>query len=296
MVSSVRILVIERELGERERIGALIGTQALEKISFELSYAASLQEAYALATRRFNLILVGLDLLGEDLELLYRLRVRGGRAQVVVVGSLEQERKGLRAMLAGAIDFIPREDLNGLLLLRVILYSIEHHRVLEHFRTLSFTDELTGLYNRRGFLQHAMELLEELGDQDRGLAIFFIDLDSMKQINDSFGHQCGDEALIHAAQCIRESFRAYDLVARLGGDEFVVIAEGVSEEEAEGLRTRFEKHIEEYSRALELPYNFSLSVGMCLCREAKKTDIYQLLAEADSDLYTSKHRLIRKNL
>ncbi len=99
----------------------------------------------------------------------------------------------------------------------------EQSQRISTLETLSYSDELTGLFNRRGFneqLRHALAIARRL--ESTGV-LTFIDLDNFKNINDDLGHQAGDEVLVHVANLLDENVRATDMAARLGGDEFAVI-------------------------------------------------------------------------
>jgi PAS domain S-box-containing protein len=94
----------------------------------------------------------------------------------------------------------------------------------EQLRNLSLADDLTGLYNRRGFLTLAEQELKMANRLKRGMFLLFADLDHLKEINDRFGHQEGDRALMDVTHVIKETFRDPDIIARIGGDEFVILA------------------------------------------------------------------------
>jgi PAS domain S-box-containing protein len=102
--------------------------------------------------------------------------------------------------------------------------AIERARMQAALRNLSLTDELTGLCNRRGFLALAEQHLKLARRLRRSVCLVFADLDDLKQINDTLGHQCGDEALVKTAEVLRETFRHSDILGRLGGDEFMALA------------------------------------------------------------------------
>src|SRR3989338_8947318 len=93
----------------------------------------------------------------------------------------------------------------------------------EMLRELSITDELTNLYNRRGFLTLAADRLKLTRRSKTGLWMFFADVDGLKHINDTFGHQEGDRALTDVAQILKKIFRESDIIARLSGDEFIIL-------------------------------------------------------------------------
>jgi diguanylate cyclase len=90
----------------------------------------------------------------------------------------------------------------------------------------SYTDELTGLANRRALFKHLSSMFPREREQQRNLLLIFIDLDDFKAINDRFGHQCGDSFLIQIGERLKAHIRPGDLVGRLGGDEFLVVGTG----------------------------------------------------------------------
>ena len=105
--------------------------------------------------------------------------------------------------------------------------------LLEKNTVSAYHDQLTGLYNRRAFLEHAYLVSASIFRRNGTLAIMIIDLNKFKQINDIYGHQAGDEVLKLASQKLKNQLRKSDLIARIGGDEFVVLAEVENPEDAE---------------------------------------------------------------
>ncbi len=153
--------------------------------------------------------------------------------------------------------------------------------------TLSYRDELTGLINRRGFnerLSHALAVAQRL---DSSGALAFIDLDNFKTINDSLGHQAGDEVLRHVASLLSDSLRAIDVAARLGGDEFGVILVHTTARDGrnriKALERAVNQSIMEFDNA-QIPVRASFGVVTF-----DRTDnIASLIAQADSEMYDSK--------
>ncbi|SMB97022.1 diguanylate cyclase (GGDEF) domain-containing protein [Thermanaeromonas toyohensis ToBE] len=146
-------------------------------------------------------------------------------------------------------------------------------------------DPLTGLYNRRAFFDAAERALEKARSSGRTFAVAVLDLDGMKAINDTYGHQCGDEALRQAAGAVLKSVRDGDVVARYGGDEFVVLFPGKGPRE-ETLRARLDKHLKAVCfSGEEIP--LSLSVGLARF-PADGKDVDTLLAVADARMYADK--------
>jgi len=159
----------------------------------------------------------------------------------------------------------------------------------ESLRTLSLVDDLTGLYNRRGFLTLAEQELKMANRLHRGMFLLFADLDDLKSINDHFGHQEGDRALCAVAAIIKETYRDPDIIARIGGDEFVVLAiEGASASSAENLSTRLNYNLGLFNSKMELSYPLSISIGVVRYDPDQPTSVEGLIAEADKRMYAEK--------
>jgi len=154
-------------------------------------------------------------------------------------------------------------------------------------RHLALTDELTCLYNRRGFFAAALQQLKLAGRQAQSLLLLYCDVDNLKKINDSYGHREGDLALIRTADALERTFRDSDIVARLGGDEFVVLALEASGQTQEVLLRRLEKCLKK-SKASESRYELSLSVGVARFDPKRTVSLGELMAQADKAMYEQK--------
>src|SRR5258707_408872 len=121
----------------------------------------------------------------------------------------------------------------------------------------------------------------------QSLPLLYCDLDNLKMINDSFGHQEGDLALIRTADVLEQAFRASDVLARLGADEFVVLAVESSSQTQEILLRRFEKCLKK-SKASESRYDLSVSVGVARFDPKHAISLGELIAQADKAMYERK--------
>ena len=155
-------------------------------------------------------------------------------------------------------------------------------------RRASITDELTGLYNRRGFLALAEQQLRVARRQGRDLVLFFADLDAFKQVNDCWGHAAGDRSLQAVAKLLSAAVRDSDIVARLGGDEFTVLAIDADENAASAIVHRINQRIANINARGELAAPLSLSIGHVRVRADQTMSLADLLANADKLLYTNK--------
>jgi diguanylate cyclase (GGDEF)-like protein/PAS domain S-box-containing protein len=164
-------------------------------------------------------------------------------------------------------------------------------RAQEELRALSLIDELTGLYNRRGFLTLARQQLKMADRMHRGLFLLFADLDDLKNINDDYGHPEGDQALKNVAGILKDTFREPDILARIGGDEFVVLAiEGTSAANSEVLSSRFFSHLAAFNEKGKRPYRLSVSLGIVRQLPGRTTAIEELMAQADRLMYEKKRQ------
>jgi diguanylate cyclase (GGDEF)-like protein/PAS domain S-box-containing protein len=168
--------------------------------------------------------------------------------------------------------------------------DITRYKELEqHLRETAITDELTGLFNRRGFLTFAEKQLGNALRADHDVFLIFADLDNMKEINDVLGHETGDLALVTAAALLRTTFRQADILARLGGDEFAVFLSckpGTESEQA--ILARLEANIAQENRRGELPFSVAVSFGVVRLKENET--LGQLMVRADGLMYDNKIR------
>jgi diguanylate cyclase (GGDEF)-like protein len=166
--------------------------------------------------------------------------------------------------------------------------TLEREKAEEEVLVLSITDQLTSLHNRRGFLPLAEQQLKLSDRTNRGLVIFFADLDGMKWINDTLGHKEGDNALMEVATVLKETFRSSDIIARMGGDEFAVLAIDIAEGNAEIQMARLQDRIDVYNGRENRQYMLSLSVGYSQYDPDNPCSIDDLMAQADKRMYEQK--------
>ncbi len=164
----------------------------------------------------------------------------------------------------------------------------ERKRTEQALQSMSFIDELTGLHNRRGFLDLANERLKLSRRSQKDLLMFFIDVDDMKPINDEFGHRAGDAALISLAQILRSTFRDSDVVGRLGGDEFAAIAADTGEDGGSVITERLRRNLARRNASAGPGYRLEVSVGAVRYRPDSETSLEELMMQADRLMYQDK--------
>ena len=158
----------------------------------------------------------------------------------------------------------------------------------EKLRTMSLIDDLTGLYNRRGFFTLAQQQMKLTERTKKDMLLFFADLDKMKQINDTLGHQEGDKALVEIATTLKKVFRESDIIGRMGGDEFAILAIDTTNETREVLMKRLHNYLDDYNRPQGRSYTLSLSIGIAPYDPKKPFSLDELMAQADTLMYEEK--------
>jgi len=166
----------------------------------------------------------------------------------------------------------------------------------EKLYSLSITDELTGLYNRRGFFTLAGHQLKSDKRNNRRTFLLYADLDNMKEINDTLGHAVGDVALVNFANILRLTYRESDTIARIGGDEFVIYPVGTTDDNAGIIANRLQHNIEEYNAKGENKFNLSVSVGVVHYNSESSHTIDELLAQADKLMYEIKKQKYKSHV
>ena len=167
----------------------------------------------------------------------------------------------------------------------------QSRRLAEQARELEqlvLVDELTGLFNRRGLQVVGEQALYRARREGTGVSMLFLDLDGLKQVNDAHGHARGDQALRTLAHLIREVTRESDVASRIGGDEFAILLFGDGDEAACRVCERIARGAAEARETHELPFDLSVSVGMCAFDPTTPGSIEDLLAQADDSMYREK--------
>lgn len=170
--------------------------------------------------------------------------------------------------------------------LQTALEELEKYN--EQLSSISETDELTKLLNRRGFLNHARHMLGMARRMKKDGILFFADLDGLKGINDTYGHEEGDNAIKTLAASLRHAFRESDVLARLGGDEFTIFTLNTHPEMLDTFEKRIEGYLEDYNGKSEKPYKVLVSIGAVPFKCTDVVDIETLMSKADALLYQQK--------
>ena len=171
-----------------------------------------------------------------------------------------------------------------------ICRDVTQRKMLEReLQRLATTDPLTGIANRRAFLEHAEHIFKSCQRYQTEMTLMMLDLDFFKSINDKYGHQCGDQALIHFAETVKVELRESDLFGRLGGEEFCVLLQQASRPEAMLVAERIRAHIQSMPLSTAAGEEFSLTVSIGIATYRPEDDrLGRLLERSDKALYQAK--------
>jgi two-component system, cell cycle response regulator len=289
MEDTLRVLLVEDNPGDADLLQEILAE--VETARFELVRVEQLGEAlHRLRREHFDVVLLDLSLPdSQGLETFSRLHAEEAGVPILVLTGLNDHQLSAQAVRRGAQDYLIKGKMTSDLLGRAIRYAIERHRRLAEVDAKALVDELTGLYNRRGLLSVAGPLCRTAGRLRKGMALLFIDVDNLKQINDTLGHiEAGDLALKETASLLRETFRESDILARVGGDEFAVLAVGVSPGGGARLAARLEENVRAHNAHGGRPYHLSLSVGLAYYDPERPCALEALLSRADGLMYQQK--------
>ncbi len=177
------------------------------------------------------------------------------------------------------------------------LYSIDVDEITEmaqHFNVMIY-DQLTGTYNRRSGLSKLRRVINNDNRRQLGISLCFVDINGLKEVNDSLGHKSGDELIISTAECIKSGIRENDFVIRMGGDEFLIVLDGVDMNEAEKVWGRIKESYNRINDFENRPYLVSVSHGIVEYDNALKPGLEDLIKAADEKMYDEK-KSIKKEL
>jgi diguanylate cyclase (GGDEF)-like protein len=211
----------------------------------------------------------------------------GGRVSLITVTDVRQARQE-------ALLFVFKVFLAGLLPLFVGCVGLMvqlRRELIPQLLHLAQIDALSGIYNRRAFTEAATEQLRRARLSGLPMAMALIDVDHFKQINDTYGHDAGDQVIRQVAELLRAAVRSSDLVGRLGGDEFAILVQLPAEEAAQALeRTRQKIQATPVSSGDGREVQVDLSVGLATSHGRAGYDLPELMGAADAALYVAKDR------
>ncbi len=288
-----RLLVVDDRKSSSDRIAQALAAH------HAVTVEASVQEAmFKAAEDNVDVIIVSLGLVGYDaLRLCSQIRAleRTRNLPILVIADLEDRNRVIRGLELGINDWLSRPvDRNELLArvrtqLRQKRYADSLREKVQQSIELALFDPLTGLNNRRFLESHLATMLDNARMRRAPLTLMILDIDYFKRVNDTFGHDAGDEVLRAFADRLRGIIRGGDLLCRLGGEEFVIVMPGVNVTAAARIAERARQAIEQEAFFVNndtQSLSVTTSIGLAERRDAG--DPHDLYRRADQALYRSK--------
>jgi two-component system, cell cycle response regulator len=224
----------------------------------------------------------------DGLRALVALRRKAPEVPVVVLVRPGDEELADLAVKEGAQDWLVKARLDGEMLVRSMRYAMERAHLTreladarEQLNRLTLRDELTGLYNRRGFSVLAEQQMRLSRRWDTGLLVLVLDVNGLDGVNQRFGRAAGDRLLVEAAQLLQESFRDSDVKARVGGDEFAVLLAGAAEGTCEVVDQRLVQNVSRLNARPGRDAALSLAGGVARWDPSSSTGVAEALATAE---------------
>ena len=280
-----RVLIVDDSRLSRQLLRSL-----LERHNYSVDEAKGPDEGYEMLTSDASYSLLITDYNMGDTsgaEFIVKVRAEFTRHELSIIGvsGIGSGRVSVQMLKAGANDFITRPFMHEEFYCRVN-QNIDAVASYQELKNQAFKDHLTGLYNRRYLFETSVSLYENAKRQNLSVAVAMMDVDSLKRINEEYGHKVGDMALQHLAKLFRRHFRDGDIIARMGGEEFGILCVNLDPDAAHNVFERFRLRVE----ATPLLYNnesvpFTISIGYTL---DLNNSFEAMVAEADKQRYKAK--------
>lgn len=291
MESCLKITIIEDDLDDVVFFKSILNKTMFKDV--EITHFPSFVAAKSLKEKP-DIVFLDLSIVDSSgLESVIQIKYMFPGVPVVVITAHGHKDYGAESIKNGAMDYIPKKDLNPTALEKSILFSLERKRVLQELENQASKDYLTNVYNRSYIEKQIQWELSVAKRYNRLFGMIYFDINNFKEINDTFGHHCGDEVLKEFSNRLLKYTRNSDLVARLGGDEFVVLlsefkdvgdAELIARRKAEKIGNLY--NLTNQKGSFQLKVTFSMG---CSIYPNDGETITELMQKADAEMY--KHKL-----
>jgi diguanylate cyclase (GGDEF)-like protein len=280
-----KILLVDRRPESLVHLDGQFGSEAVIEV------AGDGEQAVAAVERLMpDLVLVDVatpDLDGYEICRTIKNNPASRDIPIVLINQRANEDDEARGLMLGAIDYIAR-PLSSLIVYARILNHLTMARAVSELRRLASTDPLTGQFNRRHFTDLSGKELARMRRYHHAVSCLILDIDHFKRVNDVYGHDVGDEAIIATSRTARKALRTEDIFARIGGEEFVALLPMTALQGAYIVAERVRNAISEIVIDTRSgPLSFTASIG--LVEVADGESLEQALKRSDIALYEAKH-------
>jgi diguanylate cyclase (GGDEF)-like protein len=290
------VLLVEDNRGDARLVQELL--KEADNGRFEVSHVERLADARRqLMEAGAGCVLLDLSLPDASrLEALMQLRAAAPDVPIVILSGLQDELLAVKAVQEGAQDYLVKGRVDGHAIGRSITYAVERKHAEMELSHKAMHDALTGLPNRTLFLDRLKHAVMRAKRHGTSIGVMFLDLDSFKPVNDTHGHEIGDELLVKLAERLQEGLRTSDTAARFGGDEFMILCEDVSDDQdVVNIAQRILKAIEEPFVIDTERLSVSASMGIAIT-DGREDSAESMIRNADSAMYGAKKQGARFEL
>jgi diguanylate cyclase (GGDEF)-like protein len=291
MKKKISILLIEHDPENARLIREALAKE--ESVQFEVVVAGKLEEGIQKLSdgQKADVVLINLALPdSQGLDSFLRIRAHTPSIPVVILTNPMQEAVAVEALSRGALDYL-LEGVESRLFVRAITFAIERNRAEVELRNLLLIDDLTGLYNRRGFMTFAEQYMKLTQCTNEGLILIFADLENLRQIKEAFGAHEADLAVIRTAKILRDAFRKFDILGHIGPSYFSIVAMETPPDFTGMITNRLHEKFKAYNAQTTNRYKLAMSFGLTYFdpRIDQATTIEDLMARADEALITQRN-------
>jgi diguanylate cyclase (GGDEF)-like protein len=285
----IKVLVVDDQEDNVELLAQMLDENGIEAITTQIG-----REAVKLAREHIpDVILLDIQMPEVDgYEICRRLKEDEATRSIPIIfltAIYSSEKNIVKGLEMGAYDYITKPFREGELLARInVMAKIK--KTEDNVREESYTDALTGLYNRRFLDKRFTEEISRSLRSGFPLACLMLDIDHFKSLNDIHGHDFGDQVLKKVAETMRNGLRAYDTVARYGGEEFIIILPSTEYHDAESVAEKIRRMIQQLSfKPNGATIQITISVGVfCAKGDELKQSTEEFIRKADEALYKAK--------
>ena len=290
---AIKILYVEVEIDHAILIRELI--KEIKNVNYEMTHVQHLEEAlFKLDNERYDIVMLDLALhCNKGLDNITTVCKRVLDVPVVVMTSKEDESMAIKTLQRGAEECLATGEMNSHALSRILSYAIMRHKGRVELQSLSLVDDLTGLYNQRGFMLFAQQQLSIAKRTKRGMIFFFIHLEGLNQISEKFGLQYEDLAKIETANILKEVFRESDIIACHSKNEFTAIAIESFYANNEIIIARLLDELESRNKQENRSYTLSLCIGTAYYDTEELCTIDELINRAKESMTEQKKNKLK---
>jgi diguanylate cyclase (GGDEF)-like protein len=280
----IKVLYVEDDMDHVILIRELI--EEIKNVHYKLTHVQRLDEALVeLDNDHHDIILLDLSLPdAQGVDTIIKVCEQAPDIPVVVISGTDDETMAIKALQNGAEEYLVKGKVKSHALSRILRYAIMRHKGRVELQSLSLVDDLTSLYNRRGFMLFAQQQLSISVRTKRGMILFFIHLEGLNEISEKFGRQYEDMAKIETANILKEAFRESDIIARHDRDEFTAIAIESFDANNEIIITRLQDELKNRNKQENRQYKLSLCIGKAYYDTEELCTIEELINRAKESM------------